>query len=221
MRSWFWPPIRSRCLSMVQIAAGHDSSSLRIRVTPKPRRPSMRCSVVLLGQSILSGSRRCFQSQGVRTCREPSSASQARSRSVSSVSVLFTCTSSRVFAGRPGPGREPRVGRTENSVKTDHRLSLFIMGAEHTRSKQAQLAAALAQGKSVAAWRNTTRCPYRRLTGGRETPKSARRSRLVAAALDRVVGMMVKRTTKSVVGIGALADEAESESVRLKRTSQI
>jgi hypothetical protein len=114
-------------------------------------------------------------------------------------------------------GREPRVGRTENSVKTDHRLSLFIMGAEHTRSKQMQLAAALAQGKSVTAWARHKEVPiptaYRwaRNPEIRKAVEACRRR-----ALDRVVGMMVKRATKSVVGIAALADEAESESVRLR-----
>ena len=58
--------------------------------------------------------------------------------------------------------------------------------------------------------------PSRRPAGGRETRLSAKPSRLVAIALDRAVGMMVKRTPWAVDKLAALAEGAESESVRLR-----
>jgi hypothetical protein len=91
------------------------------------------------------------------------------------------------------------------------------MAGEDRESKKTQLILAISQGVSVGAWARANGVPkvtaYRWANDPR-VRKAVERFR--RRALDRVVGMMVKRATKSVVGIAALADEAESESVRLR-----
>jgi Homeodomain-like domain len=82
---------------------------------------------------------------------------------------------------------------------------------------KSQLAVALARGISVSAWAQAHNVPRPTVYRWASEPEvrqeiAACRRRMV----DQVVGLMVKRARKAVAGIGALADGAESETVRLK-----
>src|SRR5262249_3941166 len=76
------------------------------------------------------------------------------------------------------------------------------------------------QGASVRAWAKAHNVP--RVTAQRWSQEPEVRKEVASCRrriIDRAVGMMVKRSCGSVKGIGALADGAESESVR-RRANQ-
>jgi hypothetical protein len=90
------------------------------------------------------------------------------------------------------------------------------MADEPLKSLKPQLAIALAQGKSVAAWARGAGVPIRTAYRWSKDPKvrkavEAHRRHWI----DRAVGMLSGKATWSVGRITKLADNAESESVRL------
>ena len=91
------------------------------------------------------------------------------------------------------------------------------MGTEDREASKTELAIALAQGISVTAWARTHDIP--RPTVYRWAREPEVRKEITACrrrVIDRAVGLMVKRSCRSVKGISALADGADSESVRLR-----
>jgi len=88
---------------------------------------------------------------------------------------------------------------------------------ELPQKQKTQLALALAQGVTVAAWARGNRVPRRTAyrwaadPNVRATAESCRRH-----ALDRAVGRMATRATWAVDQIVALGASAESESVKLR-----
>ncbi len=91
------------------------------------------------------------------------------------------------------------------------------MADEETRtSMKAQLALAVAQGKSVTGWACANNVCRRTAHRWLKEPKvkdaveSYRRR-----SVDRAIGRLAKRSTWAVDGITALASKASSESVRL------
>jgi hypothetical protein len=135
-------------------------------------------------------------------------------------SVLLRNHISLLFEGVPASLR-PRL-RSAGGAKRriSDKLSLviiFIMTGEVREVTKSQLAVALARGVSVSAWakaHNVPRSTVYRWASEPEVRKeiAACRHRMV----DRAVGQMAKRACRAVAGIGALADGAESESVRLR-----
>jgi transposase-like protein len=91
------------------------------------------------------------------------------------------------------------------------------MPGEHRKSRKTQLALALVQGVSVAAWARANGVPkstvYRwaREPDVLTTVKSCRRR-----ASDRAVGTMARRATWAAEAITWLANSADSESVKLR-----
>ena len=85
-----------------------------------------------------------------------------------------------------------------------------------SQNQKSQLAVAIAQGMTVAAWARKNNVPRRTAFRWASEPKirasveSARRR-----ALDRAVGRMAKHVTWAADGIARLAKNADSESVRL------
>jgi hypothetical protein len=91
------------------------------------------------------------------------------------------------------------------------------MSTEDREVSKTELAIALAQGVSVKVWAAKHNVPQRTVYRWTKEPEvrkevTAFRRRMI----DRAVGLMVKRSYRSVKGINALADSAESESVRLR-----
>ncbi len=90
------------------------------------------------------------------------------------------------------------------------------MSEEQPNNTKTQLALAVAQGTSVAAWRARNEVPRRtafrwaKEVSVRRAVESYRRR-----ALDRAIGRMAKSSTWVVNEIAKLARTAESESVRL------
>jgi hypothetical protein len=88
---------------------------------------------------------------------------------------------------------------------------------ELPQKKKTQLALALAQGVSVAAWARGKRVPKRTAYRWASEPKvratvdSCRRR-----ALDQAIGRMARRATWAVDQIVTLGENAQSESVKLK-----
>jgi len=88
---------------------------------------------------------------------------------------------------------------------------------EVPQKQKTQLALAMAQGVTVAAWARANRVPRRTANrwaadpNVRATAESCRRQ-----ALDRAVGRMATRATWAVDQIVALGTGAESESVKLR-----
>jgi transposase-like protein len=98
-------------------------------------------------------------------------------------------------------------------VITDSHL---FMSAEHHEGTKFELALAIAQGASVRAWARAHNVPrstahyWARHPKVRELIETCRRR-----SLDRVIGIMAARAPSAVEGISTLANQAESESVRL------
>jgi hypothetical protein len=91
------------------------------------------------------------------------------------------------------------------------------MSEELSEDPKMQLAQALAQGISAAKWARANDVP--RNTAYRWSREPAVRKEVDAfrrSAIDLAVGRMSKRTSWAADGIVALADGAESESVRLR-----
>jgi hypothetical protein len=91
------------------------------------------------------------------------------------------------------------------------------MGTEDREVTKTELAIALARGVSITQWARAHEIP--RPTVYRWASEPEVRKEIVALRrrmIDRAVGMMVKRSSQAVKGINALADSAESESVRLR-----
>jgi len=88
---------------------------------------------------------------------------------------------------------------------------------ELPKAKKIHLAAAIAQGESVAGWARENGVPrstaflWAREPGVRRTVEACRRR-----TLDRAIGRMTKRTLWASDRIAALAKAAESESVQLR-----
>jgi hypothetical protein len=93
---------------------------------------------------------------------------------------------------------------------------MCAMTEELPQKKKTQLALALAQGATVAAWSRAnevpTRTAYRWASEPqvRATVESCRRR-----AVDRAVGVMARRATWAARQIAQLGKDAESESVKL------
>ena len=90
------------------------------------------------------------------------------------------------------------------------------MSEEHRPSKKTQLAVAMAQGNPSPSGRERTRCPGARPIRWAKDPEvraavEAYRRR----SLDRAVGRMSRRAAWAADGITELAQDAESESVKL------
>ncbi len=101
-------------------------------------------------------------------------------------------------------------------MKNSSPIIIFIMGDETQRGTKAQLAVALAQGRSITAWARDNNVPRPTVYRWAKEPEvrkamQACRHRM----LDRAVGMMVKRVPWAVPKLVVLAADAESESVRL------
>ena len=91
------------------------------------------------------------------------------------------------------------------------------MSAEEREVSKTELAIALARGVSVTAWARAHDIP--RPTVYRWAKEPEVRKEITACRrrmIDRAVGLMVKRSCRSVKGISVLADGADSESVRLR-----
>jgi len=91
------------------------------------------------------------------------------------------------------------------------------MQEETEKGTKMHLALALAQGISIRAWAKANNVP--RVTAQRWSHDPEVRKAVVTCrrrVIDRAVGLMVKRSCRSVKGISALADAADSESVRLR-----
>jgi hypothetical protein len=91
------------------------------------------------------------------------------------------------------------------------------MEKEVRRHKKINLALAIAEGESIAAWAQENGVSERTAFSWAKDPKVRRevdacRRRVVNQAIGRLTGM----TTKAVDGITHLAQEAESESVQLR-----
>jgi hypothetical protein len=91
------------------------------------------------------------------------------------------------------------------------------MEKEVRRHKKINLALAIAEGESIAAWAQQNGVSERTAFSWAKDPKVRReveacRRRVVNQAIGRLTGM----TTKAVDGITNLAQEAESESVQLR-----
>jgi hypothetical protein len=84
------------------------------------------------------------------------------------------------------------------------------------QDKKAELAMVMARGQSVRAWARKNEVPERtvyRWASEPEVRKAADRWR--RAILDQAIGRMVRRARAAVAGIERLANDADSESVRL------
>lgn len=91
------------------------------------------------------------------------------------------------------------------------------MADEAQGQKKHQLAQALANGTSVAAWIRENGVPRRTAYRWARDPKVRRGvDEIRRRAIDRAVGQMAKRATWAVVGIAKLAEGSESDSVRLQ-----
>src|SRR5262249_37345999 len=91
------------------------------------------------------------------------------------------------------------------------------MQEEPEKGTKMQLALALAQGISIRAWARASNVP--RITAQRWSHDPEVRKAVVTCRrrmIDRAVGLMVKRSCRSVHGISVLADGAASESVKLR-----
>jgi hypothetical protein len=98
----------------------------------------------------------------------------------------------------------------------------FIMGAQHREATKIQLALALAQGVSVRAWARDQNVPKSTAYYWSKDPKVRRVIETYRRrALDRAIGTMVNRMPRAASEIAALADGAESESVRLRALAAI
>jgi hypothetical protein len=96
------------------------------------------------------------------------------------------------------------------------------MSGEARKSGKTQLALALAQGVSIAAWAHANAVPaptafrWARDPAVRKAVESYRRR-----TIDQAVGLMAKNSTKAARIIVAAAVHAESESVRLRAARAI
>jgi hypothetical protein len=93
---------------------------------------------------------------------------------------------------------------------------------ELPKAKKIHLAAAIAQGQSVAGWARDNGVPRRTAfrwasePGVRRTVEACRRR-----TLDRAIGRMTRRTVWASDQVADLAKAAESESVRLRALRSI
>jgi len=93
---------------------------------------------------------------------------------------------------------------------------------ELPKAKKIQLAAAIAQGESVAGWARDNGVPrstafgWAREPNVRRTVEACRRR-----TLDRAIGRMTKRTLWASERVAELAKAAESESVQLRALRSI
>jgi hypothetical protein len=91
------------------------------------------------------------------------------------------------------------------------------MADENRENLKVELAFALAQGVSVTAWaraRDVPRSTVYKWASEREVRKTVDACR--RRMLDRAIGKLTKRSTWVVDRIAGIAEEAESESVRLR-----
>jgi hypothetical protein len=101
-------------------------------------------------------------------------------------------------------------------VEYCHRVPVSAMPGQRPRSQRTQLALAIANGTSVAAWACGNEVPKRTAYRWSREPKvrtAVESYRL--RAVDRAIGRMARRATWATEGIAKLAKSAESESVRL------
>ena len=88
--------------------------------------------------------------------------------------------------------------------------------AETSKIRKSQLALAIAQGKSIAVWARKNDVPSRTAFRWATEPKvRAKIKSYHRRALGRAIGRLAARVTWAADGIVKLADEANSESVKL------
>jgi hypothetical protein len=91
------------------------------------------------------------------------------------------------------------------------------MPEELPESKKTQLAFAIAQGKSVAAWARQNEVPKSTAYDWASEPEVRSVVELCRRrSIDRAIGRMASRASSAVDEITKLAEEADSESVRLR-----
>jgi hypothetical protein len=96
------------------------------------------------------------------------------------------------------------------------------MSEEHREATQTQLAFALAQGVTVTRWARENNVPLSTAFRWSKDPKVRTAIETFRRrTLDRAIGMMVKRAPWAVDKITGLAEQAESESVRLRALKTI
>jgi len=93
---------------------------------------------------------------------------------------------------------------------------MSVMPEERPRSRKTELALAIANGTSVAAWARGNQVPKRTAYRWSREPKvRAAVESYRRRAVDRAIGRMARRVTWATDGIAKLAENAESESVKL------
>ena len=91
------------------------------------------------------------------------------------------------------------------------------MEEELQQSKKSELALAIARGVSIAAWARKNEVSRRPAFYWAKEPKVREEvDEWRRHSLNRAIGRMAGRATKAADGIAALAENAESESVRLR-----
>ena len=91
------------------------------------------------------------------------------------------------------------------------------MSEQPRNNTKSHLALAVAQGVKVSAWARANGVPSRTAFRWAHEPEvRARVETCRRRMIDEAIGRMAKRTTWAVDGIAALAERAESESVRLR-----
>jgi hypothetical protein len=91
------------------------------------------------------------------------------------------------------------------------------MEEELQQSKKSELALAIARGVSIAAWARKNEVSRRSAFYWAKEPKVREEvEEWRRNSLNRAIGRMAIRSTKAADGIATLAENAESESVRLR-----
>jgi hypothetical protein len=96
------------------------------------------------------------------------------------------------------------------------------MAGEHQKSMKAQLALALAQGVAAAKWARAHEVS--KMTAYRWAKDPMVRKAVHAyrrRTIDQAVGLMTMKTTRAANIIGTIAEEGESDTVRLRAARSI
>jgi hypothetical protein len=102
-------------------------------------------------------------------------------------------------------------------VERCHRMPFCAMSGESRKSNKTQLGLAIAQGIAVSSWARSNKVPKRTAYRWASDPEVRREVEFIRRrSLDQAVGQMARRATWAVGQIAALAQGAQSESVKLR-----
>ena len=125
-------------------------------------------------------------------------------------------------AGQPAPQAENRErGEMESRWNTATDCQP-VPTAENSKSRKSQLALAIAQGKSISVWARKNDVPDRTAYRWATEPKvRAKIKSYHRRVLGRAIGRLATRVTWAADGIVKLAEDANSESVKLSALRSI